>query len=266
MRRILLRIAYDGTDYVGWQKQDNGLAVEEVLNSALHELTGEDIAVIGASRTDSGVHALDNVAVFDTESRIPSDKFALALNRYLPNDVVIQSSCEVEHDFHPRYRECRKTYEYTIYNASVPNPMVNRYSYFVHHPIDIESMNKAAQYLIGEHDFASFCSSGAQVKTTIREVYSVECIRCKSDEERGEKEQTKKTRIAVGSTAERTVIRISGNGFLYNMVRIIAGTLIQIGQGMYPPEKMKDILEACDRTQAGPTAPPQGLVLKRILY
>ncbi|MCR5323262.1 MAG: tRNA pseudouridine(38-40) synthase TruA [Lachnospiraceae bacterium] len=246
MRRILLRIAYDGTNYVGWQKQDNGLAVEEVLNNALHELTGENIAVIGASRTDSGVHALDNVAVFDTESRIPADKFALALNGYLPNDVVVQSSCEVEADFHPRYRECRKTYEYTIYNAAVPNPLINRYSYFVHYRLDLDAMNEAAQYLIGEHDFASFCSAGAQVKTTVREIYGVVCF--------------------AENGFQKIIIRITGSGFLYNMVRIIAGTLIQIGQGMYPPERMKEILETRDRTQAGPTAPPQGLVLKEIRY
>ena len=301
MRRILLRIAYDGTDYVGWQKQDNGTAVEEVLNNALGELTGEDIAVIGASRTDSGVHAMDNVAVFDTGSRIPADKFCLALNRYLPNDIVIQSSCEVEPDFHPRYRECRKTYEYSVYNAIVPNPLMNRYTYFVHHFLDIDAMNRAAGYLTGEHDFASFCSAGAQVKTTVREIFSIECIRYPVNEEqavyaqcdikrnvvmRADKEQVvdaradkdqvvdaqaDKERIA-GGTAQRSfdackiVIRITGSGFLYNMVRIIAGTLIQIGQGMYPPDKMKDIIEACDRTQAGPTAPPQGLTLKRILY
>ena len=281
MRRILLRIAYDGTDYVGWQKQDNGTAVEEVLNNALGELTGEDIAVIGASRTDSGVHAMDNVAVFDTGSRIPADKFCLALNRYLPNDIVIQSSCEVEPDFHPRYRECRKTYEYSVYNAIVPNPLMNRYTYFVHHFLDIDAMNRAAGYLTGEHDFASFCSAGAQVKTTVREIFSIECIRYPVNEEQAVYaqcdiklnvgEQADKERIADG-TAQRSfdackiVIRITGSGFLYNMVRIIAGTLIQIGQGMYPPDKMKDIIEACDRTQAGPTAPPQGLTLKRILY
>ncbi|MBO4416452.1 MAG: tRNA pseudouridine(38-40) synthase TruA [Lachnospiraceae bacterium] len=248
MRRIMLRVAYDGTNYVGWQKQDNGLAVEEVLNRALCELTGEDIAVIGASRTDSGVHAIGNVAVFDTGSRIPADKFCLALNKYLPNDVAVQSSCEVEADFHPRFKECRKTYEYSIYNAPVPSPLMNRYTYFVHYPLDIDVMNEAARYLVGQYDFASFCSAGAQVKTTVREIYSVECLRYMEDE------------------GKRIVIRIKGNGFLYNMVRIIAGTLVQIGQGMYPPERMKEILEACDRTQAGPTAPPQGLVLKEIEY
>lgn len=271
MRRILLRIAYDGTDYVGWQKQDNGTAVEEVLNNALGELTGEDIAVIGASRTDSGVHAMDNVAVFDTGSHIPADKFCLALNRYLPNDIVIQSSCEVGADFHPRYRECRKTYEYSVYNAIVPNPLMNRYTYFVHHFLDIDAMNRAAGYLIGEHDFASFCSAGAQVKTTVREIFSIGCIRYPINEEQAVDVLADTERIADGTDqrsfdACKIVIRITGSGFLYNMVRIIAGTLIQIGQGMYPPDKMKDIIEACDRTQAGPTAPSRGLTLKRILY
>ncbi len=263
MRRIMLRIAYDGTNYVGWQKQDNGLAVEEVLNKALHELTGEEIAVIGASRTDSGVHALDNVAVFDTESRIPADKFALALNRYLPNDVAVQSSCEVESDFHPRFSKCSKTYEYSIYNAPIPNPLVNRYSYFVHYPLDTDAMNAAAQYLVGEHDFASFCSAGAQVKTTVREIYEVGCFaEYKALSTAIEAPEDKR----IENTPGKIIIRITGSGFLYNMVRIIAGTLVQIGQGMYPPERMKEILEACDRTKAGPTAPPQGLVLKEIRY
>lgn len=301
MRRILLRVAYDGTNYVGWQKQDNGLAVEEVLNNALHELTGEDIAVIGASRTDSGVHALDNVAVFDTESRIPADKFALALNRYLPNDVVVQSSSEVEADFHPRYRECRKTYEYAIYNAAVPNPLINRYSYFVHYRLDLDAMNEAAQYLVGEHDFASFCSAGAQVKTTVREIFEVKCFTENIDNAYSTEIERLNRKIITDAHEDieslsgivdntsgnnenkavyiklenkkitqfhpsKIIIRITGSGFLYNMVRIIAGTLIQIGQGIYPPERMKEILEACDRTQAGPTAPPQGLTLKEIRY
>ncbi|MBR4724563.1 MAG: tRNA pseudouridine(38-40) synthase TruA [Lachnospiraceae bacterium] len=244
MRRIMLRVAYDGTDYVGWQYQQNGISIEEELNEALYVLTGEEISVIGASRTDAGVHAMGNVAVFDTASKIPADKFCLALNRYLPEDIVVQSSCEVAPDFNPRYAGSRKTYEYSICNAKIPDPLSRKYAFFVHYPLDVDLMNKAAAYLEGEHDFASFCSAGAQVKTTVRKVFSVECV----------------------AGPPMITIRITGGGFLYNMVRIIAGTLIQIGQGMYPPEKMKDILEACDRKQAGPTAPPQGLVLRKIEF
>lgn len=246
----MLRIAYDGSGYVGWQKQDNGLAVEEVINKALRELTGEEIAVIGASRTDSGVHALDNVAVFDTESRIPGDKISYALNSYLPQDIVVQNSCETDPDFHPRYAECRKTYEYTIYNADHANPLLSRYSHFEHHDLNVDKMNEAAACLVGEHDFAAFCSAGAQVRTTVRTVYGITCSCTEADD-----------------CSSRIIrIRICGDGFLYNMVRIIAGTLIRIGQGLSLPGDMERILVSCDRSQAGPTAPAQGLVLKKIEY
>lgn len=244
MRRIMLRIAYDGTNYVGWQKQPNGISVEEVINRTLTELTGESIAVIGASRTDSGVHAMGNVAVFDTESRIPGDKFCFALNQRLPEDIVIRESCEVAADFHPRYAECTKTYEYRIYNATHRNPLNTRYTYFYHGELDCNKMREAAQYLVGEHDFASFCSAGAQVKTTVRRIYSVE----------------------IEEIEHTIIIRIKGNGFLYNMVRIIAGTLLQAGTGAFEPQNMQNIINSCNREKAGPTAPPQGLTLVRIDY
>ena len=248
----MLRIAYDGTDYVGWQKQPNGLAVEEVISRAIDDLTGEEVQVIGASRTDSGVHALGNVAVFDTESRIPGDKFAYALNQRVPGTIVVQESCEVAADFHRRHAECVRTYEYHIYNASHPNPLNARYSYFCHTPLDIGKMRAAAQYLVGEHDFASFCSAGAQVKTTVRTIYSVGVLT----------EETESGRHLRGPVT----IRIRGNGFLYNMVRIIAGTLQQVGIGAIPPENMAGIIAAADRSKAGPTAPPEGLTLVRIEY
>lgn len=244
MKRVMLRVAYDGTNYVGWQKQPNGTAVEEMLNRALCDLTGENIEVIGASRTDSGVHAMDNVAVFDTESRIPGDKFSFALNQRLPGDIVVQSSCEVDPEFHPRYAKCNKTYEYRIYNAVQPNPLTARYSYFFHAKLDTLAMQRAAQYIVGEHDFASFCASGAQVKTTVRTVYSLDVL----------------------TEGNEITIRIRGNGFLYNMVRIIAGTLIQVGTGAFTPEQVKEIVDLCDRTSAGPTAPACGLTLKKIEY
>ena len=261
MRRILLRIAYDGTKFVGWQKQDNGPSVEEAVNKALKELTGEDIAVIGASRTDSGVHALGNVAVFDTGSQIPGDKFCYALNKYLPSNIIVQDSCETDPDFHPRHAECRKTYEYSIYCGPHNNPLLSRYSYFVHNELDIGAMQKAADCLVGEHDFASFCSAGAQVKTTVRTVYSINVESEPagiSPDTSGDGNNPVKPRMIR--------IRITGNGFLYNMVRIIAGTLIRAGQGLIEPGQVKTVLEARDRTLAGPTAPPQGLVLKEIVY
>ena len=261
--RIMLTIAYDGTDYVGWQVQPNGTAVEEVINKALSELTGENIIIAGASRTDSGVHADGNVAVFDTESKIPAEKFCFALNQRLPKDIVCTASCEVAPDFHPRHADCIKTYEYRIYNAVHPDPLKRRYSYFVYVPLDINAMKKAAEYLVGEHDFSSFCSAHAQVKTTIRTVYSLDIITSGIPEEKDacpESDPQKKY------MAHDIVIRISGNGFLYNMVRIIAGTLVKVGYHFYPPEHVKEILDGCNRKLAGPKAPAEGLKLVGIDY
>ncbi|MCR5684983.1 MAG: tRNA pseudouridine(38-40) synthase TruA [Lachnospiraceae bacterium] len=252
MKRIMLRVSYDGTDYCGWQKQSNGLAVEEALNRAISELTGTDIFVAGASRTDAGVHALGNVAVFDTDSPIPADKFSFALNQRLPSDIAVQESCEVEPDFHPRYCECVKTYEYRIYNGIHRNPLYSRFTYHFHHPLDVRLMNEAARYLTGEHDFASFCSAGAQVKNTVRTIYdaAVESL----------------SLAEISPDTQLITIRLRGNGFLYNMVRIIAGTLIRAGQGEFAPEHMSRIIDAADRSAAGPTAPPQGLTLMKIEY
>ena len=270
-KRIMLTIAYDGTDYVGWQMQPNGIAVEQVINKALSELLKEDIIIAGASRTDSGVHADGNVAVFDTETRIPADKICFALNQRLPKDIVCTSSCEVKPDFHPRHADCTKTYEYTIYNAVHPDPIKRRYSYFVYIPLDIEAMRQAAEYLKGEHDFASFCSAHAQVKTTVRNIYSLDINQGDGSLiEKGNNEDKKEAieidgpqRIYVSHDIK---IRISGNGFLYNMVRIIVGTLVKVGYHFYPPEYVKTILDACDRTKAGPKAPAEGLKLVGIEY
>lgn len=244
MKRVKLTVAYDGTNYCGWQVQPNGITVQEVLNQCLSEFTGEKIETIGASRTDAGVHALGNVAVFDTEMRMPGDKFSFALNQRLPEDIRIQKSEEVDADFHPRYVKSRKTYEYRILNRRFPIPTERFYSHFTYIPLDIEKMREAADYLVGEHDFKSFCGTGAQVKTTVRTVKEIQI----------EKDEDKIT------------IRITGEGFLYNMVRIIAGTLMDIGGGLYPPEKMQEILEAKDRKKAGPTAPARGLTLMEIQY
>ncbi len=250
MKRVMLKVAYDGTEYCGWQIQPNGITIEEVLNRELTRITGAPVAVIGASRTDSGVHARGNVCVFDTESRIPAEKFAFAINAGLPQDVVVQSSCEVAGDFHPRHCDCHKTYEYRICNATFPDPLVHRYSHFLYHKLDVDAMREAAQYLIGEHDFKSFCSVNTQVKDTVRKVNSIELLVEPRD----------------GGEARMITIRINGNGFLYNMVRIIAGTLIQVGFHRYPPEHVKEILEAKDRAAAGETAPACGLTLMEICY
>lgn len=244
MKRVKLTVAYDGTNYCGWQVQPNGITIQEVLNQCLSEFTGEKIETIGASRTDAGVHALGNVAVFDTEMRMPGDKFSFALNQRLPEDIRIQKSEEVEADFHPRYIKSQKTYEYRILNRRFPIPTERFYSHFTYIPLDIKKMREAAEYLVGEHDFKSFCGTGAQVKTTVRTIKEIQ----------------------IEKNGDRITIRITGEGFLYNMVRIIAGTLMDIGGGLYPPEKMKEILEAKDRKKAGPTAPARGLTLMEIQY
>lgn len=263
MRRIMITIAYDGTDYVGWQMQPNGIAVEQVINKALSELLKEDIIIAGASRTDSGVHADGNVAVFDSETRIPAEKICFALNQRLPKDIVCTSSREVKADFHPRHADCIKTYEYRIYNAVHPDPLKRRYSYFVYVPLDIDAMRRAAEYLKGEHDFASFCSAHAQVKTTVRNIYSLDIFASdgRADKTDDNVDDPRRTYMA-----SDIVIRISGNGFLYNMVRIIVGTLVKVGYHFYPPEYVKTILEGCDRKLAGPKAPAEGLKLVGIEY
>lgn len=244
MKRVKLTVAYDGTNYCGWQVQKNGVTIESMLNDALHALTGEDIHVLGASRTDAGVHAVGNVAVFDTEARMPGDKFVYALNQRLPEDIRVQQSCEVPKDFHPRYQDTVKTYEYKILNREFPLPAYRLNTHFTYRALDEKRMQQAAGYLIGEHDFQSFCAAGAQVKTTIRTIYA----------------------LCVERQGELLTIRITGNGFLYNMVRIIAGTLMKIGAGEWEPEYIKEILEAKDRQAAGPTAPAKGLTLVEIRY
>ena len=174
MKRVKLVVAYDGTNYCGWQVQKNGETIESVLNRAIGELTGEEIHVMGSSRTDAGVHACGNVAVFDTEARMAADKFSYALNQRLPNDIRIQKSEEVPLEWHPRFCNSTKTYEYKILNRKFDMPTQRLYTHFVYMPLNVEKMKEAAKYIVGEHDFASFCSSGSQVESTVRTVYRLE--------------------------------------------------------------------------------------------
>lgn len=244
MKRIKLTVAYDGTDYCGWQIQKNGVTVEEVLNRALSRLTGEKITVIGASRTDAGVHARGNVAVFDTDTRIPAERIAYAVNALLPEDVVVVRSEEVPAGWHPRKCVSVKTYEYRILNREFPDPVRRRDTYFVSFPLDLDWMRQAAGYLKGTHDFKSFCSAQTSVEDTVRTIYSLD----------------------VEKAGDLFTVRVRGNGFLYNMVRIIAGTLAGVGRGYFEPEEVERMLEEKDRTKAGVTAPPQGLTLVGIEY
>ena len=245
MKRVRIVVAYDGTQYHGWQIQPGAVTIESVLNEALTQLMREPIQVIGASRTDSGVHARGNVAVFDTESQMPPDKICMALNQRLPEDIRVQVSEEVPSDWHPRKCTCIKTYEYRILNRRIEMPMQRFYSHFCYFNLDLDKMRQAAGLLTGEHDFKSFCSVRTQVTDTVRTIYSIEV---KRDEE------------------DMIRIRVTGSGFLYNMVRIIAGTLMAVGMGQMAPEDMEGILEARDRRAAGPTAPARGLTLIRMEY
>lgn len=244
-KRVRLVVAYDGTAYHGWQVQPNAQTIEGVLNKALTELLKEEITVTGASRTDAGVHSLGNVAVFDTVARMPADKISFALNQRLPADIIVQSSCQVADDFHPRHCDSRKTYEYRILNTTFGIPTMRHDTYFYHRPLDVQKMKEAAEYLVGEHDFKSFCSVNTQVEDTVRHIYSLNV------EERENKLIT---------------IRVTGSGFLYNMVRIIAGTLIQAGIGAIEPSDIAKMLDAKNRESSGPTAPACGLTMIGIEY
>ena len=240
MKRILICVAYDGTDFKGWQLQPSARTVEGELNKAISELLKKETEVIGASRTDSGVHALCNMAVFDTEARMPADKYSFAINTRLPKDVRVRWSKEVAQDFHPRHTLTEKTYEYHIWNAEFCPPTKRLYAFEERRPLNVEKMQEAGQYLVGEHDFKSFSSVATQAETTVREVTSVDVRR----------------------EGEEVIISVTGHGFLYNMVRIIAGTLMWVGLGVREPQDVKLMLEACDREKAGPTAPANGLILK----
>ena len=244
MKRVRMVVAYDGTAYRGWQLQPNGITIEEVLNRELTALLKEPISVIGASRTDSGVHARGNVAVFDTENRMPADKICFALNQRLPEDIRVQSSEEVPADWHPRKANCTKTYEYKVLNRKISMPLERLYAHFCYFNLDLDKMREAAAYLVGEHDFKRFCAIGAQVKTTVRTIYACD----------------------VEKEGDIITIRVTGNGFLYNMVRIIAGTLVQVGGGAIEPEAVKEILAKKDRSAAGPTAPAHGLTMMGIEF
>lgn len=240
----MLVTAYDGTNYHGSQIQNNGETIEGVLNEKLTELLNEEIHVIGASRTDAGVHARGNVFVFDTESRIPPEKFTFALNARLPEDIRIQSSMEVTPDFHPRHQYTVKTYEYRILNRKLPLPEYRFSTHFTYETLDVGKMQEACRYFVGEHDFASFCAAGAQVESTVRTIYD----------------------LRVEKNGELLSIFVTGNGFLYNMVRIIAGTLLRVGSGQILPKEVEKIIAGRDRSLAGPTAPAKGLTLVEIRY
>ena len=241
IRRIRLFVSYDGTNYHGWQVQNNGVTIESELNRAISDLTGEEVRVIGASRTDAGVHALCNVAVYDTASPIPAQKVCYALNARLPEDIRIVRSDEVPPDWHPRKCKTSKTYEYHIFTGEIMDPTRRLYSHHVYRKLDLDSMREAAACLVGEHDFKSFCQENTKVESTVRTIHQLE--------------------LDYQPQVQDLCIRVKGNGFLYNMVRIIVGTLLEVGYGRLKSSDIPLILEKKDRNAAGPTAPAKGLIL-----
>ena len=244
MKRIVLTLSYDGTDFCGWQVQPEKRTVQGTLERALSGLTGETVSVTGSGRTDSGVHAAAQVAHFDTRSAIPPERFAPALNAVLPADVSVLSSREGEEGFHARFSAKEKTYRYAAYLSPVELPLKNRYAVRVDPRTDVSRMAEAAEYLVGTHDFSCFLASNSSVKNTVRTVYESRVFR------RG----------------EDVFFVIRGNGFLYHMIRIIVGTLLVIGNGRRAPEDIRTMLAAKDRTTAGPTVPAHGLCLCALHY
>ena len=244
MRRIHLIVEYDGTAYAGWQRQANAMTVQEKLERAIRKLTGEELCVSGASRTDAGVHALGQSAHFDTDSRIPADKFSFALNTMLPPDIRVTRSEEVPLEFHARFSTKGKRYRYLFHAAPHAGALTRNTHAHVIYPLDVEKMQAEAQDLVGTHDFAAFAASGSVVKDTVRTIYRAEVTR------------------------EGSEIRliVEGSGFLYNMVRIIAGTLIGVGSGKLEPGAFRRAIASGDRLDLGITAPAHGLTLMEVFY
>ncbi|NLN15366.1 MAG: tRNA pseudouridine(38-40) synthase TruA [Tissierellia bacterium] len=244
MRNIKLTIEYEGINYSGWQAQDNALGIQEVVEKAIANLTGERVNLIASGRTDAKVHAKGQVANFLTNSSIPAERFKYALNTKLPEDIKVLESQEVDLDFHARFDAIKKRYRYVIYNGEMPRPLYRNFSYHVDQPLDISKMEEAAKHLIGRKDFRSFMGPRTDVFTTIREIYSVD----------------------ISKKDDLIEITIEGNSFLRNMVRIIVGTLVYVGLGKIKSQDIPKIIDGRDRTLAGPTAPPQGLFLEKVYY
>jgi tRNA pseudouridine38-40 synthase len=246
-RTLKLTLEYDGTNYVGWQRQPNGVSIQRLLEDAIAPIEGKHVAVHGAARTDAGVHALGQVASVMLECDLDQPTLMRALNAVLPHDVRVLSVEVVEPDFHARFSARAKTYEYRIVNATLVSAFVYRYAWHISHPLDLEAMRAAAGPLVGKHDFAGFQGVGSTVATTERTILALEL-----DEG--------------GGFDLPLILRISGDGFLRHMVRNIAGTLVEVGLGRWDPWRLLSVLDSRDRTRAGPTAPPQGLFLTHVAY
>ncbi len=244
MKNIKLILEYDGTNYFGWQKQPHGNTIQQAVEKAIFKFTKEEIEVIGCSRTDSKVHAMEYVCNFKTNSTIPDEKFMGALNHYLPEDIVVVKCSVVEDDFHARYNSKGKMYCYTIFNKEVPSAIYRNFTYHYKGSLNINNMIKASKVLIGTHDFSAFRNLGSSVKTNVRTIHD----------------------IRIESEKDFIKIYISADGFLYNMARIIVGTLLDVGKGKKKCEDMNNILESKNRKNAGKSVPPQGLSLIKVYY
>ena len=248
MKNIAVKIMYDGSHYHGWQFQPNGITVQERMESVLSELTGEKISVCGCSRTDSGVHALEYVFNFRSETKIPPERLPYAINTHLENDdISALCATYVDDDFNARFSSKGKRYIYKIWNSNLQNPFTAKYSWFVPYRLDVEKMKKAAKLFVGTQDFSAFMAAGGSQKTTIRTIR--DCLVRESLE-----------------WEQQLEIEVEADAFLYNMVRIISGTLVEVGTGRRSAEDIKDIIRSCDRRESGMTAPPEGLFLKKVFY
>ena len=244
MRNIKLIIEYDGKDFGGWQSQPNKLNIQGEIEKAIEEITGEKVDLTASGRTDAGVHSLGQTANFKTDSQIPIEKIAKAINSKLKKSIVIKSAEEVDEKFHSRYSVKSKTYRYIINNSENGTAIYRGLEYHIPMKLDVKKMQEAVKFFEGEHDFKGFKASGTSSKSSIRTIY------------KGEVKQEE----------ERIIIEVTGNGFLYNMVRIIAGTLVDVGLEKIKPEEIPEIIESKDRTKAGKTLPPHGLYLLKVEY
>lgn len=242
--RVLIRVSYDGTHYAGWQRQQNALAVQQVLEEALCKLTGEHIVVTGSSRTDAGVHAMGQCVHFDTLSRIPADKYAFALNTCLPPDIRVLAGMDIDSGFHARFDAKGKRYTYRIHNAPHASALLRDLTAHVPQALDLDRMQRSLPCLLGTHDFAAFQAAGGTAKTTIRTIEDVQLTRA----------------------GDELTLTVRGNAFLYNMVRIIAGTMLDIGMGRIPEDAFQKALATGDRLALGITAPACGLELTQVFY
>ena len=255
MKYIKLIIEYDGTNYQGWQTQRSGLTVQDILCKTISGITGEQIKLNSASRTDAGVHALGQVAVFSTGSRLPADTLKRALNARLPKDMRILGAEELASEFHPRYRAVKKSYFYLIEETQKQSVFLHRYAWRIPVSLDLDRMSEASALLHGEHDFSAFRGAGCGAKTTVRTIHSITLARYDCLDFMTAKIQGNFIKI-----------RLEANAFLRHMVRNIVGTLIEVGKGRSSPETVMNILMSCDRKLAGPTAPAKGLFLEKIYF